>query len=93
MEDERIVKLEETAKSHDHRINKLEDGLLELQQLTTTVATMASELKHTNTQVGEIREDVKALASKPAKRWDTVIDILIGAIVGALIGFLTSGLL
>jgi hypothetical protein len=54
---------------------------------------MASELKHTNTQVGEIREDVKALASKPAKRWDTVIDILIGAIVGALIGFLTSGLL
>lgn len=93
MEDERIVALEERAKSNSHRLDQVEKGLLELRELTTTVATMATELKHTNQQVEEIRDDVKSLTAKPGKRWDTVIDIIIGAVVAAVIGMLSGGLL
>ena len=93
MEEERLAKLEERASSNTRRIEQLEDGLLELRELTTTVATMAAELKHTNSQVEEIKNDVKTLTGKPAKRWDTVIDIIIGAVIGAIIGFLTSGVI
>lgn len=93
MEEERIAKLEERAKSNTHRIEQVEAGLLELRELTTTVATMATELRHTNQQVEEIRSDVKSLTAKPGKRWETVIDILIGAVVAAVIGMLSGGML
>ena len=93
MEEERIAKLEERAKSNTHRIEQVEAGLLELRELTTTVATMATELRHTNQQVEEIRSDVKSLTAKPGKRWETVIDILIGAVVAAVIGMLSGGVL
>lgn len=91
--EERIARLEERAKSNTHRIEQVENGLLELRELTTTVATMATELRHTNTKVEEIQQDVRSLTSKPAKRWDTLVDVIIGAIVGILAGFLTSAIL
>lgn len=93
MEEERIAKLEERAKSNTHRIEQVEKGLMELRELTTTVATMATELKHTNEKCDEIRDEVKKLSEKPGKRWETVIDILIGAVVAAVIGMLSGGIL
>ena len=50
-----------------------------------------AEQEHIKTDVGEIKDDVKQLVSKPAKRWDGLIDKAIAVVVGAAIGFLLNG--
>ena len=52
---------------------------------------MQNEQEHIKTDVGEIKDDVKQLVSKPAKRWDGLIDKAIAVVVGAAIGFLLNG--
>ena len=39
----------------------------------------------------DLKDDVKQLVSKPAKRWDGLIDKAIAVVVGAVIGFLLNG--
>ena len=48
------------------------------------MATLASEQKHIKTDVEEIKTDVKAIAEKPGKRWDAIVDKLIMLLVGAV---------
>ena len=52
---------------------------------------MEKQQEHIKTDVGEIKDDVKQLVSKPAKRWDGLIDKAIAVVVGAAIGFLLNG--
>ena len=39
---------------------------------------------------GEMAEEVKALAEKPAKRWDGLVDKLIWGVAGAVLAFLLA---
>ena len=49
---------------------------------------MQNEQEHIKDDIGEIKEDVKQLVSKPAKRWDGMIDKAVTVIVGAFLGFI-----
>lgn len=40
--------------------------------------------------VKEIKSDVKSLTSKPAKRWDSLVEKIILAIVAAVVGYALS---
>lgn len=59
--------------------------------LTKAFSVLQNEQEHIKTDVGEIKDDVKQLVSKPAKRWDGLIDKAIAVVVGAAIGFLLNG--
>lgn len=37
------------------------------------------------TDLKEIKNDVKTLTSKPAQRWDTIINTIVTGLVGALV--------
>ena len=41
-----------------------------------------------DTDVKEIKADVKALAGKPAKRWESIVDKALMAVVTALVGYI-----
>ena len=62
-----------------------------LEELTNAFSVLQNEQEHIKTDVGEIKDDVKQLVSKPAKRWDGLIDKAIAVVVGAAIGFLLNG--
>ena len=87
-EQEISVKLTETeqrAKSNTHRIEKLEQQQKDLNKLVTAVEVLASREKGVETDVKEIKADVKTITQKGGKRWDAMIDrVLYGYVVDFL---------
>ena len=86
-EQEISVKLTETeqrAKSNTHRIEKLEQQQKDLNKLVTAVEVLASREKGVETDVKEIKADVKTITQKGGKRWDAMI-------IGAVLSLLMTG--
>ena len=71
----------------NEKIEKLEERQNNLEELTKAFSVMQNEQEHIKTDVGEIKEDVKQLVSKPAKRYDAIIDKVVLSLVGAFVGF------
>lgn len=86
----RLTEVEERAKSNTHRVDKLEKQQDELFELTTSVKILAEREKNVENDVKEIKDDVKTLTSKPAKKWEGLIDKITVALIGALIGLILS---
>ena len=84
------IKLQETTDRslrNEGRIKKLEGEHETLQQLATSVAVMAEQLKTMNKNVTNLTSKVDELEEKPAKRWDAVVDKVIWAVLAAVIAF------
>lgn len=86
----RLTEVEERAKTNTHRVDKLEKQQDELFELTTSVKILAEREKNVENDVKEIKDDVKTLTSKPAKKWEGLIDKITVALIGALIGLILS---
>ncbi|AMJ41682.1 hypothetical protein [Anaerotignum propionicum] len=85
--DEMSVRIENVEVRQD-KLEKRQDNL---EQLTNAFAKMETEQSYIKKDVGEIKADVKALAEKPAKRWESIVEKAITFIVAAVVGFLLSG--
>lgn len=83
-----IAEIEQRALSNTRRIEVLESGQAQLHELITSVAVIAEKQNDMAGRIAEIQDEVKSMASKPAKRWETLIGYVIGAIVTAIISFL-----
>lgn len=59
-------------------------------ELARSVSTLANEQKHIKTDVEEIKTDVKAIAEKPGKRWNAVVEKVILLVVGAVTVYLLA---
>lgn len=88
---EKLVEVDSRSKSNMHRLDKMEERQDNLEQLTNSFSVMRKEQEYIKDDVVEIKADVKSLAEKPAKRWDSVIDRIITVVVGAVVGYLLSG--
>lgn len=87
----KIATLEQSEQETQHRIKRIEERQDNLEELTRAFSVMQNEQEHIKDDIGEIKEDVKQLVSKPAKRWDGMIDKAISVIVGAFLGFILCG--
>ncbi len=56
--------------------------------MLASIARLDQRQKDMDTDVKEIKADVKALAGKPAQRWESVVDKAILAAVTALVGYI-----
>lgn len=92
MDNEQLaIKLQETTDRslrNEGRIKKLEGEHETLQQLATSVAVMAEQLKTMNSNVNNLTNKVDELEGKPGKRWDAVVDKIIWAVLAAVIAFM-----
>lgn len=86
----RLTEIEERSKSNSHRIDKLEKQQGEFIELVSSVKVLAEREQNVENDVKEIKNDVKTLTGKPAKRWDSLVDKITVALVGAIIGLLLS---
>ena len=73
---------------NEGRIKKLEGEHETLQQLATSVAVMAEQMKTKNSNVNSLACKVEHLEEKPGKRWDAIVDKVIWAVLAAVIAFL-----
>ncbi len=83
----RLTEVEERSKSNKHRLDEVENRQNNLDKLATSVAVLAEREKKVEDNVEEIKNDVKSLTGKPAKRWDNLVSQIISIIVAAIIGF------
>lgn len=88
--EERLTKVEERTKSNTHRIDDLEKRQDNLDELVGTVKVLAVREENVETDVKEIKSDVKSLTNKSGQRWDGLVDKIIMTIVAAIVGFILA---
>ena len=79
----KVAEIEQRSKSNTHRLDKVEERQDNLDKLVSSVEVLA-------TRQETVETDVKALAEKPAKRWDGIVDKLIWLSVSGAVGFLAA---
>ena len=86
----RLTIVEDRSKSNQHRIDELKKRQDDQEKLISTVAILASEQKTIQTDVQEIKSDVKNLTNKPGKRWDSLVEKIILTAVAGVVGFILA---
>ena len=80
-----LAEVKQRAVSNTRRIDVLERAQENLTKLVTSVAVIAEKQSQMETGIEEIKADVKSLTQKPAKRWETVVEIIFKVTLTALI--------
>lgn len=88
--EKRLTEVEERSKSNQHRLDDLEKRQDNFDDLIGSVRVLADREERVESDVKEIKDDVKTLTGKPAKRWDNVIDKIIMTLVAAVVGFILA---
>ena len=95
MEKEKIDRINHLARKHRSEglteEEKLEQQQKDLNKLVTAVEVLASREKGVETDVKEIKADVKTITQKGGKRWDAMIDRVLYVLIGAAISLLMTG--
>lgn len=86
----RMTVVEDRSKGNTRRIEELERRQDNLDDLVSTVKVLATREENVENDVKEIKNDVKILTNKPAKRWDGLMDKIILTIAAAVIGFILA---
>ena len=81
-----IIENTQSCKSAHHRIDKLENDIGEIKELTIAVKEIAMEKKATREDVNDMNSRLKIVEQKPANNWDKIVTTAIGTIVGAIVG-------
>jgi hypothetical protein len=84
--------VEERAKSNSHRLEEVEKRQDDLEDLVGTVKVLADREKRVETDVQEIKTDVKSLKDKPGKKWESFWEKVLWAAVAAVLGFVFAKL-
>ena len=86
----RLTEVEAKAKSNAHRLDEVEKKQDDLSELVGTVKVLATKEAQVEADVKEIKDDVKILTSKPAKKWELIVTEGIKIFVAAVLGFLLA---
>ena len=81
-----VAAIDARCKSNQHRIDELEADNKALHQLATSVEVLATKQETIESNVNEIKTDVKALKALPS-RWEGLIKAVVTAIVSGLVGY------
>lgn len=84
----RLTEVEQRSKSNTKRLDEMEKRQDDLEVLTSSVATLAAKQECMESDVKEIKADVKSLAAKPGKRWEAVVDKVVLSVAAAVVAFL-----
>lgn len=81
---------EDSIKSLKHRMDKVEEQSKAINDLAMSVKELAINMNTMNKKQEEQGKRLTELESKPSKRWEQVVSIIITTLVGALLGYLLS---
>lgn len=81
-----IIEAIQSVKSAHHRIDKMENDIGEIKELTIAVKEIAMETKANREDVNKMNERLETIEQKPAKNLDKVTTTIIGTVVGAIAG-------
>ena len=79
----RLTEVEARTKSNTHRLDNLDE-------LVTAVKVLAVREENVESDVKEIKNDVKSLTSKSGKLWDSMMEKIILTIAAAVVGYVLA---
>lgn len=85
--DKRLTTVETELKTAFHRIDEIRNRQATLDDLVVSVKQLAIREENVESNVKEIKADVKALTNKPAERWNDMVKTIIGIVVAGVVGF------
>ena len=88
--EKRLTEVEARSKSNAHRLDEVEKKQDDLSELVGTVKVLATKEAQVEKDVKEIKDDVKILTSKPAKKWELMVTEGIKIFVAAVLGFILA---
>lgn len=88
--EKRLTEVEERSKSNSHRLDDVERRQDNLDDLVSTVKVLAVREENVETDVKEIKSDVKSLTSKSGQRWNSLVDKIILTVAAAIVGFILA---
>ena len=88
----RLTEVEARAKSNAHRLDEVERRQDNLVELVGTVRVLALRLETVESNIGEIKRDVKELTGKPGKRWDAIVEKVLLTVIGAILLYIMARL-
>ena len=59
-----------------------------MSELVGTVKVLATREEQVESDVREIKTDVKSLTGKPGKRWEGLVDKIITTVVAIIVGYI-----
>ena len=83
----RLTKVEESAKSAHHRIDSLEGGQKELRDLALAVNTLALSVKSICEDMADVNNRVKCIEAKPGEKWDKLSWLIVVIVVTAVVSY------
>ena len=86
----RLTEVEDLSKSNTKRLDEVEKRQDNLDDLVSTVKVLAVREENVETDVKEIKTDVKSLKEIPGNRWNSIVEKVLLVIVGAVITFIMS---
>ena len=86
----KVAEIDARSKSNVHRIDRLEQRQDEADKLVTSVQLLAQRMGTVEGDVSDIKTTVNELASKPAKRWDGLVEKIIWLIAGGIIAYVAA---
>ena len=91
--EKRLTELEQRSKSNTRRIDKMEKITDEIHKMSESLIEITTEMKHTNSDVKEIKCKVDSLDSEPGKRWKETTKALTNAMLGAFGAAIAAGIM
>lgn len=83
-----LQKIKDNQEVMFQRLNKQANLVSEIQQLSTSVATLANNMNAMLEEQRRQGDRLQTLEQKPAKRWDAIVEKVLMLVVTALVGAL-----
>ena len=78
----------EQHKEYERRLKAVEEQQKDMTELVQSVAAIAQHQKDMDSDLKEIKREVKNISLQPAKRWDSIVEKAILAAVGVLVAYI-----
>lgn len=78
----------EQHKEYERRLAAVEQQQKDITDLVQSVSSIAQRQADMDSDIKEMKSDIKNITNKPAKRWDSIVDKAILAAVGVLVAYI-----
>lgn len=85
-----IQEVDDRSKSNTHRLDDVEKKLTANDAMLASLARLDQRQKDMDADIKEIKSEVKNIAAKPGRRWESIVDKALLAVVAALVAYALS---
>lgn len=90
---EHMKRIDDENNRQNHRLEKLENAMDNLTDLTVNVGKLATSMDNMSKELTKQGERLEKIEDRPVKRWDSIVAALIAGAVGLLFGLISSGII